>query len=65
MTALGRMALAALLLLAAGPGCTREEDDHGHEAHTEQGDFERGPLVQTSDVMVWHASPRAARRGRR
>jgi cobalt-zinc-cadmium efflux system membrane fusion protein len=37
------MALAALLLLAAGPGCTREEDDHGHEAHTEQGDFERGP----------------------
>ncbi len=26
------------------------------------GDFERGPLVQTSDIMVWHAMPRSKRR---
>jgi SAM-dependent methyltransferase len=25
------------------------------------GDFDRGPLVQASDVMVWHVTPRARR----
>ena len=29
------------------------------------GDFDRGPLVQTSDVMVWHARPRRAPRPRK
>lgn len=37
---------------------------NGFEVRELYGDFERGPLVQTSDVMVWHVAPRrAARRG--
>lgn len=37
---------------------------NGFDVKELYGDFERGPLVQTSDIMVWHAQPRA-RRARR
>ena len=32
---------------------------NGFDVKELYGDFERGPLVQTSDVMVWHVTPRA------
>lgn len=35
---------------------------NGFEVRELYGDFERGPLVQTSDVMVWHATPRRGKR---
>lgn len=31
---------------------------NGYEVKELYGDFERGPLVQASDVMVWHVAPR-------
>jgi SAM-dependent methyltransferase len=37
---------------------------NGFEVTALYGDFKRGPLVQRSDVMVWHARPRAAARRR-
>lgn len=37
---------------------------NGFDVKALYGDFEEGPLVQTSDVMVWHVTPRA-RRGKR
>jgi SAM-dependent methyltransferase len=36
---------------------------NGFEVTALYGDYEEGPLVQTSDVMVWHARPRKTRRG--
>jgi hypothetical protein len=38
---------------------------NGFEVTALYGDFDRGPLVQGSDVMVWHARPRRARARRR
>jgi SAM-dependent methyltransferase len=38
---------------------------NGFEVSALYGDFDRGPLVQRSDVMVWHARPRRARARRR
>lgn len=35
---------------------------NGFEVRELYGDFERGPLVQASDVMVWHATPRRGKR---
>jgi len=35
---------------------------NGFEVRELYGDFEKGPLVQDSDVMVWHVRPRARRR---
>lgn len=32
---------------------------NGFEVTALYGDFDRGPLVQRSDVMVWHAKPRS------
>lgn len=37
---------------------------NGFDVRELYGDFERGPLVQGSDVMVWHARPRANARRR-
>lgn len=37
---------------------------NGYEVNALYGDFEKGPLVQTSDVMVWHVSPRPRRKSR-
>ncbi|HVJ90242.1 MAG TPA: class I SAM-dependent methyltransferase [Labilithrix sp.] len=37
---------------------------NGYEVTALYGDFARGPLVQRSDIMVWHARPRAAVRSR-
>jgi SAM-dependent methyltransferase len=34
---------------------------NGFEVRALYGDFTRGPLTQSSDVMVWHASPRKNR----
>jgi SAM-dependent methyltransferase len=34
---------------------------NGFDVKELYGDFERGPLVQASDVMVWHAAPRGRR----
>ncbi len=31
---------------------------NGYEVKELYGDFEKGPLVQSSDVMVWHVAPR-------
>ena len=36
-----------------------------YEVNALYGDFEKGPLVQASDVMVWHVTPRRAGRTRR
>ena len=38
---------------------------NGYEVNALYGDFEKGPLVQGSDVMVWHVSPRRRRSARR
>ena len=38
---------------------------NGFEVTALYGDFEGNPLVQSSDVMVWHARPRRERRTRR
>jgi len=38
---------------------------NGYEVRELYGDFERGPLVSASDVMVWHVRPRARTGGRR
>ncbi len=38
---------------------------NGFDVKELYGDFERGPLVQTSDIMVWHAEPRSQIRARR
>jgi SAM-dependent methyltransferase len=35
---------------------------NGFEATDVFGDFDRGPLTQSSDVMVWHARPRKSHR---
>lgn len=38
---------------------------NGYEVKELYGDFEKGPLVQDSDVMVWHVSPRRGGGSRR
>lgn len=35
---------------------------NGYEVTALYGDFDRGPLVQSSEVMVWHVRPKKARR---
>ena len=58
--------LASLLTVASGlAGCgasSREWEAllhyNGFETTAVEGDFEGGPLVQSSDVMVWHARRR-------
>lgn len=35
---------------------------NGYEVTALYGDFDRGPLVQSSEVMVWHARPRRTTR---
>ena len=37
---------------------------NGYDVKELYGDFERGPLVQDSDVMIWHVTPRATSRRR-
>jgi len=38
---------------------------NGFEATAVHGDFEGGPLAQSSDAMIWHARPRRAKGAKR
>jgi len=38
---------------------------NGFEVTALYGDWNEGPLVQGSDIMIWHARPRSRARGRR